>query len=238
MKIGICDDARDELEKVRACIREHMSLTQDDEVAVFYPEEVKIDIENNTFDCDIIVMDIDFDGLNYNGISLSKLINANAPNCQIIYLTYILNFAPDVYETKHCYFVLKNNMEVMLPQALKKAYKIYEEENDNDFLKITCDAHISFVPIKDIIYVEREDRKIKIYTEERTYSCYRTLSSLKNDLTKSFVRCHKSFIINLRFVTYMGTLEAELNNKIKIPMGKVYATRVKEEYTKFWSDRV
>ena len=238
MKIGICDDVKEEQEKVRACIKEHMNLTSDDEIAVYFPEEIRIDMENNVFDCDIIVMDIDFKGYDYNGINLGKMINENAPNCQIIYLTYILNFAPDVYETNHCYFVLKNNMQIMLSQALQKAYKIYEEETKKEFLKITSDGHTSFIPVKDIIYIERLDRKIYIYTNERAYTCYTTLASLKNDLTADFVRCHKSFIIHLKFVTYMGSTDAELNNNIKVPLGKVYAAKVKEEYTKFWSDRV
>lgn len=238
MKIGICDDVKEELEKIKACVKEQTGLSEESELAVYFPEEIRIDIENNKFDCDIIVMDIDFSGYDYNGIYLGKLINENAPNCQIIYLTYILNFAPDVYETNHCYFVLKNNMPIMLPQALKKAYKIYEEEARKEFLKITSDGHTSFVPIKDIIYIEKYDRKLIIYTNERTYGCYTTLSAVKNDLTKDFVRCHKSFIIHLKYVTYIGAAEAELNNKTKIPLGKVYAAKVKEEYTKFWSDRV
>lgn len=238
MKIGICDDIKEELEKIKVCIEEHVDLTDEDEVAFYYPEEVKIDIENNTFDCDIIVMDIDFPDYSYNGIYLGKLINEKVPNCQIIYLTYVLNFAPDVYETDHCYFVLKNNMDIMLPQAFKKTYKINNEEIQKEFLKITSEGHTSYIPIKNIIYIEKSERKIKIYTDERTYSCYTTLASMKNDLNNGFVRCHKSFIINLKFVTYMGATEAELNNKIKIPLGKVYAARVKEEYTKFWSDRV
>ena len=238
MKIGICDDIKEELEKVRACIKGHGLLLQDDEIISYYPEEIRIDIENHTFDCDIIIMDIDFEGYNYNGIHLGKLINENAPNCQIIYLTYMLNFAPDVYETNHCYFVLKNNMEIMLSQALKKACKIHDEETQNEFLNITSDGHNRFIPIKDIIYIEKDERKIKIYTKERTYSCYSTLAGLKAELPKSFIRCHKSFIISLRYVTYMGAAEAELNNEVVVPLGKVYASRVKEEYTRFWSDRV
>lgn len=238
MKIGICDDLKEELEKAKVCILDNIQLTQEDSIDLYYPEEIVIDIENNVYDCDIMVLDIDFPGVTYNGIHLGKLINESAPMCQIIYLTHILDFAPDVYETKHCYFVLKNNMSVMLPQALKKAFKIYDEEKKHVFIKIMCDSHPVFIPMKDIIYIEKVDRKIKIHTVSKNYESYATLASLKKDLSMGFIRCHGSFIIHLKHVTYMGTEEVELDNQIKIPLGKTYVYKVKEAYTKYWSNRV
>ncbi len=237
MIIGICDDVKEELEKARTCIINYASIKQKDQIKMFYPEEIMIDIENGVFDCDIMIMDIDFMEEQYNGIYLGNLINEAAPMCQIIYLTHILDFAPDVYETQHCYFVLKNNMQVMLPQAMKKANKIYEEERKHKFIRIICNSHPTFIQVKDIIYIEKEDRKTKVVTTGKEYSCYNTLSSIKKDLPSGFVRCHGSFIIHMDYVTYMGSEEVELNEIYKIPIGRTYAEKVKTAYLSFWSDR-
>lgn len=56
-----------------------------------------------------------------NGIDLAKKITIEAPFCQIIFLTGYVDFAPYVYEADHLYFVLKTQLDTMMPKALEKA---------------------------------------------------------------------------------------------------------------------
>jgi two-component system LytT family response regulator len=61
---------------------------------------------------------------------------------------------------------------------------------------------VSFIDLKDILLVQREDRATVLYTvgEER-YATGDNLSDMEERLPKeSFFRCHKSYIINLNHI--------------------------------------
>ena len=100
MKIIICDDSIKEAEKTKEVLVSN-KLADESDITIFLPDDLRGEIERRTLLCDIAVMDIEFDAVPYNGINLSAAINELLPFSQIIYLTNILEFAPDVYETKH-----------------------------------------------------------------------------------------------------------------------------------------
>lgn len=106
MKIIICDDNEEEIVRSKRVILDQ-KLAEEKDVTTCQPEELLKQIEGQALECDLFIMDIEFDGRGYNGITLSTAINELQPESQIIYLTNILEFAPEVYETKHCYFVLR-----------------------------------------------------------------------------------------------------------------------------------
>ena len=56
-----------------------------------------------------------------NGIHLARSIKQYAPGCQIIFLSSFLNYATDVYETEHIYFILKSQLHQRIGPALYQA---------------------------------------------------------------------------------------------------------------------
>ena len=174
MKTIICDDCVDEAEITRELIVTK-DLAEKEDVRLFLPDELRTEIENGTLQCDIAIMDIEFEKDSYNGINLSAAINKLLPSTQIIYLTNILEFAPDVYDTRHCYFVLKANMELMLPRAFEKAENIINKNENVGVMEIVSDGRRMLIPQKDIVYVERVQRKLIIHTQNDSYSSYGSL---------------------------------------------------------------
>lgn len=128
MRIGICDDVKDEQEETKNCLYNNCNLKEEDEVTLFFPEDIRKAVKQDIFDRDVLILDIDFVGRDYDGIKLGALINKYAPECYIIFLTNFLEYAPEVYDIEHCYFVLKKNKAVMLPRAINKVRKMYEAD--------------------------------------------------------------------------------------------------------------
>ena len=79
MRIGICDDRSEEREKAERIIRQSDVLSEEDIVTLYSPEDALSDLEEDVFNCDIMVLDIEFDQKEWNGIDICQLINEVNP---------------------------------------------------------------------------------------------------------------------------------------------------------------
>lgn len=260
MIIAICDDEQNECERIKECVENNSKIKElNSQVYIYKPAEIERLIskmeeslqdnsvredkrsveEKNDKAPDIVIMDIEFNDVEYDGITLAKRINAAAPNTQIIYLTHILEFAPEVYETEHCYFVMKNNMEVMLPKAFDKALAIYNEQKHKKPLEIINDGHKIFIAQDNICYIEKRQRQTIIHTRTDSFSCYDSITSIGKKLSGNIVRCHGGYLVNLSHIAYLGGEKIVLDvSDIEIPVGKTYKEQTKQAYMKYWMRRM
>ncbi len=237
MKIIICDDCEEEIVKSKRVILTQ-KLAEEKDVTTCQPEELLRQIRSQALQCDLFIMDIEFDGRDYNGITLSAAINELLPESQIIYLTNILEFAPEVYETKHCYFVLKANMELMLPRAVRKAEVLIQKRKKNSVLEIFNQGSKVIISQNEILYIERAQRKLQIHTKEKEYSYYSSLRKLQGQLDEVFVRCHEAYIVNLDYVKVVEKEQIQMENSDIIPIGVSYEKELRRRYLNYWAEQV
>lgn len=211
---------------------------KDLDIELILPEGMLFAVDCDVEKYDIVIMDIDFKNEQYNGIDLSRKINEKLPVSQIIYLTNYLEFAPEVYETRHCYFVLKANMELMLPRAVEKARLIVEETKEKEVLEVVCEGKATFIEEKAIQYIEKVQRTLQIHTQQKTYSCYLSLRTISKRLNALFVRCHGGYIVNLEHIQVVEKDSIQLDNQVEIPIGVTYEKEFRHQYLEYWSKRV
>lgn len=162
---------------------------------------------------DILIMDINLkDG---NGIETVKNIQTAHPNLKVIYLTGIINYATQIFETNPAYFLVKPINENKLCDAIKKVSEIVEfEKNDSIVIKTNGSENILYR--KDIMYIESQGRKLIFYMCDKTQNViYEKMDRLQEQLGRSFVRSHKSFLINMKYIT------ERTNNNFCLSDGKV-----------------
>ncbi len=56
-----------------------------------------------------------------SGLLLAQHLNRDMPGCQIIFLSGHLDYAVEAYRTKHIWYVTKDRMTTVLPEALRPA---------------------------------------------------------------------------------------------------------------------
>ncbi len=94
-----------------------------------------------------------------------------------------------------------------------------------------------FVPLDEIIFIERVERKSVIHTYNRRNETYEALTSLHQQLDERFIRSHKSFILNIDFLEVIeqkGTkyiahfkdfdYTAKISNNMVIPLKNYKST--------------
>ncbi len=233
MKLVICDDDLKDAQRANDIIR-RMPGTQAFDIQMTTPQDVYIAVEEDLFKCDILVVDIQYEGETYDGIQLTNLVNEKLPACQIIYLSNIIDFAPQVYETKHCYFVVKENVEIMLPRAVEKAIEGCKSIK-NDIIEFLSNGHKVFLSQNEIVYIERSSRVLNIHTTKKTYQCYTSLRKIESKLGNSFARCHGGFIVNLSYVSSIDGSDLQLKDGSQLPIGMRFYEEFKLSYLKYYS---
>ena len=115
--IAICDDELLHARQTQAAIRrcEAQAVTRCFET----PLALLAAVTQQGYAPRVAVLDIRMAGM--DGIELAKRLNALVPGCAIIFLTAYLSYAPDVYETRHVYFVLKSELDRRIGSALRAA---------------------------------------------------------------------------------------------------------------------
>ena len=163
-----------------------------------------------------------------NGIEIAKYINNNILGAAVIFISSYLAKAPEVYETDHCYFVYKPQLKQRLALALNKAMEAINNNKSSIVLKLKDCSLI--IPCYNIYYLERDRRTTKIFEKEKNTSAYYDLDYFLSILPKNFVRCHRSYIVNLSKVISISRNEFTLDNSCIVHISRSYQKAVHEAF--------
>ena len=184
-------------------------------------EDVLSLISNITFIPHIAILDIELDGS--NGIHIAKQLNDRFPQCQIIFLSAYPMYAPEVYQTAHVWFVLKNRMEEYLPQALKKAVAVLD--NSDQALSIIVKQKHTYqkLAIDQIYLIERMAHQTRICTVNGSILVRRSPAELLQGLPEDrFIRCHQSYWVNSSKISTYVSNEFHLLDGSVIPVSRTF----------------
>ena len=153
--IAICDDELLHARQTQAAIRrcEAQAVTRCFET----PLALLAAVTQQGYAPRVAVLDIRMAGM--DGIELAKRLNALVPGCAVIFLTAYLSYAPDVYETRHVYFVLKRELDRRIGSALRAALA---ETAAPASLQLATAHGYRNVPVTDVLFLERILRKTRV----------------------------------------------------------------------------
>ena len=95
-------------------------------------------------------------------------------------------------------------------------------------------SRIKIIPAEDILYLEAADDYVKIHTAEGSFLKNKTMNFFEKSLDPaSFVRTHRSYIVNIREITRIDPYEKEhyravLKSNALIPVSKTGYAKLKE----------
>lgn len=162
------------------------------------PKDVIGFLQNN--DIDLLFLDIEMGQI--HGIELARHIKSIYPNILVIFVTGHTEFALEGYEVYPVDFLIKPINTLRLERSLNKVKEIKSARLiKNDYkIGINVDSGIKMVNISDILYIEKQGRKVSIICKnnEIIYS----KESMKNlevlFSSFDFYRPHQSFLVPIK----------------------------------------
>lgn len=193
-------------------------------------------IEINERVPDILIMDVNLqDG---NGIQTVKDIQALHPGIKVIYLTGILQYATEIFQTDPIYFLTKPINENKLADAIEKAKKTIENDR-SDSIVIKTNGSEVLIYRKEIVYIESQGRKLVFYMNNGTeIGVYEKMDIMQDQLGSNFVRSHKSFLINMKYIVERNNQEFYLSNGSVLPISKPNLKEAKMKFIAYLGDSI
>jgi DNA-binding LytR/AlgR family response regulator len=162
------------------------------------------------------------------GLQLAHSLK-NPPS--IILTTAHRDFAPEAFELDVVDYLLK---PISFERLLKAVNKFFDRISINgnlapdeasersDFVFLRAERKIHKLPINEILYFESLDDFVKVHLKAKTLITRENISTLEGTLPKTvFVRIHRSFIVNSRFVATLSNDGVGIGGR-ELPFGRVF----------------
>lgn len=225
LQIAICDDIPAYQQIIQSEIEKVLKLSH--KITLFSTgKEFLEKLSEGKCPYQIVFMDIDFGTENISGISIAKKISAVNPMTQIIFISQYLEFASDVYETAHVYFIIKNRLSELLGKALNTALsKLSEVQKQHLYFRTK--QGLQKVDIHKIWYMEKNLRNTILFTASKIFQTSQKIEELLEQLPPYFVICHRSYAVNLQVVQSVQRTKLKLPDGTFLPIGRSHYEEVK-----------
>lgn len=225
MKILICDDEQQYVDELKIHIEKYMqSWFADFEIDTTNNPQTVVD-SNEIYQ--LAFLDIQMNEL--DGISLAKILKERNSKIVIFFITSYNDYQDEAMDLRAFRFFEKPFNAERLYCGLEKAME-YIDESYVDFYVWTDNEHKKIL-VDDVIYVERGNRQVTLVTTQGNFTTRETFDEWCTILQNSFFyRVHKSFIVNLHYVTGYKYSELFVQNNVRIPI----ASRRQTDFHKFW----
>ena len=230
INIAICDDTIEELEIISSLVSENLKdLEIHFKISSFSDGQDLLEHMNSCkHQIDIIFLDIYMKFS--NGIDIAREIREFDKECKIIFITSSKTHAIESYELRALHYILKPINEEKLSAAVKIAVESLDKQENKIILKTQKgDCRIFY---KDILYAESKLRVVNIYLKSsEVISFYSKLEDFFETLEdERFLKCHKSFIVNMDYILRTENNNIFVYNNIIIPISSSNVAEIKGKY--------
>ncbi len=230
MKIAICDDDLQELDRISSFIDT-------------YKRERKVPLAYKTFqsatelishvssgDYSILLLDILMPGI--NGMQAAHEIRAFDAGIKIVFLTSSPEFAVESYAVKAYDYILK-------PASKDKVFSmldavIAEEQIPMEGLTVKTQSGMARILFSRLAFVEIMSKKLYFHLADGVLEVASSMAAFEEELLarSEFIKVHRSYIVNLWQVRELGPKELITNTGKTVPVSRLLYKKVREAYMK------
>lgn len=225
--IAACDDEPQEIEKITEMIYKVCEAESiEPHLSCFNSGKDLIDTIESGKTFDLILLDVMMQ--QENGMELAKLLRDGSFTGHIVFISSNKEMALRGYEVSATRYLAKPVEEERLREAILYCFN---RTKMNRAILLPVNGGTQMLHPEEIMYIETQGRGCHIVLKNKECYTVMRISELEAELTnQGFVRCHQSFLVNMRFIRVVRTSELELMNGIHIPVSKHRIHEVRKQF--------
>lgn len=238
MNIVVCDDEKYYVDIIESALEK---LLQEQgipcEITTFSSGEALL--ASNMKQVDVCLLDVKM--MKWDGFQTAQRIHKRNVNCGIIFLSNYPDDMGEGYRVNAIRYLPKLAINSpFFEEAVMEA--IHRYHRDEDYVKISINREDILVPIHQILYLERNVRKITIVMTKSAsrdkYEFYGSMNRYANLLnSKGFDFCHQSFLVNFKYVKNLEKDSVIMTEGDPVPISRGKGEEFRRNYYLTLGDR-
>ena len=235
MIVVICDDDKAFLDTLKGQIEDWAEKYQPKGsimIKQFQSSEDLLEMFQNGMSIDCLMIDVRIQG-EISGLEVAERIFHQDESIPIVFVSNYAEYAMEGYHVNAIRYLKKPITQEDVNECMRLSLSRIASRKDQTLSLITPSQSIH-VPIRSVIYAEAVSHALKIITNGK-YEIRASLELLESRLPDSgFVRCHRSYLINLQYMRKYRSGKVTLVTGDEIPVGRKYLPQFTEKFRQYY----
>jgi len=232
--ITICDDEHTEIAYLTSLVTKWADVRRDTvRLSDYESAESFLFAYEEDKSADILLLDIQMKEM--DGVELARQIRRGNNAVQIVFITGFPDFIAEGYDVSALHYLMKPVKEDKLFEVLDKAAERLAKP-EQTLLVQTADTTVR-IPLSDILYVEAFAHNVVIQMKTAAIETRANIGEIEKSIGDAFVRCHRSYIVGLRYISRITKTEVVLDNGKVIPLSRRLYTDVNRAFIEYHKGR-
>lgn len=218
MRIAICDDERECIDRLLALIHRYFS-GKSAEPELFTFDDPVVFSESALSSYDIVFLDANMGEI--SGIGAAKALRTVNANAVLVYISAFVEYAPMGYGLDAFRYLMKDGLESIFTSSMDEIMFEYRQKREK--INVLTTLGNMAVRISKISFIESFRHQIIFHLSDDTKleSKQHTLAELSEVLASHhFLRIHKSYLVNPTHILTIKNLVATLDSGAALNCGK------------------
>lgn len=236
MKIAICEDRKGDAQKLEALLNRYLQTQGFTADVDFFESGEALLYAFQPGSYSIIFMDIFMTPGGLTGMDTAEKIHTADEEAAIIFTTTSEDYGIAGYDVA-VHYIVKPVGESDFLRAMKKCRGRLERYGKT--MEIMVNRQSVSLRLHDILYVEAQRKTCVFMTakgELRSSMVFDTLLDTLSELP--FLRCHRSYIVNLAHVQDQQEMDFIVDRGHKVPISRGYLPEVQKQFQQFLGDEL
>ncbi|MDD4496435.1 MAG: LytTR family DNA-binding domain-containing protein [Eubacteriales bacterium] len=235
LQIAVCDDNIDELANMAQLLTRYRTArhVNCDYTAFASGFELISALEKGKR-FDIFCLDIIMPGI--MGIDIAKEIRTFDKTAPILFFTSSSEFALESYSVKAINYVLKPVSKEKLFFTLDDVLEQIKADEDEDTIIVKSNEGIQKILLSNLVFAEVIGRNVFYHLRSgKVIECTESFSAVSDNLLKfkCFIKPHRSFIVNMKYVDTIENHQMTLQTLSTIPIAQGKVREIKQQYLNY-----
>ncbi len=224
MNIAICDDSELDRFVLERLLKETLgryNLSTFDNA-----QKLMASFETHTFD--VLFLDVYMPGL--NGVEAARRIKEISPDSAVVFTTSSPDHALEGFDLGVVHYLLKPLDSRKVADALKRCHR----KAPMGMLSVKSGRDTIPLNLSDIDYIESVNKDCIVFSGGQQQLLHTRLRELELLLPEdAFMRCHRSYIVNLNKVTCVRGYDFVLRCGVLVPIKRQERLQMKQAFEDF-----